>query len=308
MALWLIFIVAAPLHAWLAVPRVDAAPPPPRPAAGSGSNYLLVGSDGRDDLTPEQRRRLGTGMAQGQRTDSIMIVHVPARGGQRAIISIPRDSYLPIPGHGSNRINAAFAFGGPRLLIQSLEQATGLRIDGYAEIGFAGFADVVDSLGGVRICVPFDMNDPKAHINLRKGCQVLDGPNALGFVRARYSDPRGDIGRAERQRQFLGAIMAEAASPSTVLIPWRWWRFTHAASNGVALGQDTSMWGVLQVLLAMRGMGNDSTLSLKVPIASLNHQTSVGSTVLWDSEQAQRLFDMLRRGDPLTKDTAPTGS
>lgn len=308
LALWLAFIVAAPLHAWFTVPRVDAAPPPPRPADGSGSTYLLVGSDGRENLTPEQRRRLGTGMAQGQRTDSIMLVHVPSGGGPRAVISVPRDSYVAIPGHGSNRVNAAFAFGGPRLLIQTLEQATGLRIDGYAEIGFVGFADVVDSLGGVRICVPFDMNDPKAHINLTKGCQVLDGPNALGFVRARYSDPRGDIGRAERQRQFLGAIMSEAATPSTVLIPWRWWRFTHAASNGVTLGEDTSMWGVLQVLLAMRGMGNDSTLSLKVPVANLNHQTSVGSTVLWDTQQAKRLFDMIRRGEPLTKDTAPAGS
>ncbi len=119
---------------------------------------------------------------------------------------------------------------------------------------------------GVDICVPFDMDDKKAHINLKKGCQTLDGKEALGFVRARYSDPRGDIGRAERQRQFLGAIMKGAATPSTVLNPFRYWSFTHTSARAVGVGKDTTMREAASILFAMRGASNDSTLSLTVPL------------------------------------------
>ena len=298
LAAWLVFLVATPLIAWLRIERVDASPDA-RAASSSGTTYLLVGNDGRGDLSPEERRRLGTGSSEGQRTDSIILVHVPSTGGPRALISIPRDSFLEIPGQGSNKVNAAFAIGGPELLVQTLEQRTGLRIDGYAEIGFAGFAGVVDSLGGVEICVPFDMDDPKAHINLKEGCQLLDGPTSLGYVRARYSDPRGDLGRAERQRQFLGAIMDRAATPSTVLLPWRWWGFTQSAASGMAIGDNTSMIDMAQILLTMRGVSGGSTLSLQVPVANTNAQTSAGSSVLWDDAAADRLFQQLRDGEPL---------
>ncbi|MDO5502399.1 MAG: LCP family protein [Actinomycetia bacterium] len=297
-AAWLAFLVAAPLFAWFRMDRIDAAPDT-RASASSGSTFLLVGNDGRGTLTPEERRRLGTGSTEGQRTDSIILVHIPSGDGPRALISIPRDSYLQIPGSGANKVNAAFAIGGAELLVQTLEQRTGLRIDGYAEIGFGGFANVVDSLDGVEICVPFDMDDPRAHINLQAGCQRLDGPTALGYVRARYSDPRGDLGRAERQRQFLGAIMDRAATPATVLVPWRWWNFTQSASGGMAIGENTSMLDMAQILLTMRGVSGGSTLSLQVPVASMNHQTSAGSAVLWDDAAADRLFEQIRTGQPL---------
>jgi LCP family protein required for cell wall assembly len=281
------------------VSRVDDTPAGDRPTGGKGRNYLLVGSDSRAGMSAEQRKKLHTGVFEGQRTDSIILVHVPDGDGKAALISIPRDSYMPIPGHNSNKVNAAFAFGGPKLLIETLEQVTGLRIDGYLEIGFGGFASVVDSLGGVNICVPFDMNDKRAHINLKKGCQTLDGANSLGYVRARYSDPRGDIGRAARQRQFLAAIMKGAATPGTVLNPFRYWSFTHAATSAVQVGQDTSMRDASKILLAMRGVSNDSALSLTVPIQSMNYQTSAGSSVKWDTERAKALFTMLRNDEPL---------
>ena len=298
LAAWLVFLVATPIIAWLRIDRVDATPEATVPSS-SGSTYLLVGNDGRGDLSPEEQARLGTGSDAGQRTDSIILVHVPSGDGPRALISIPRDSFLSIPGHGENKVNASFALGGPELLVETLEQRTGLRIDGYAEIGFAGFAGVVDSLGGVEICVPFPMDDPRANINLAEGCQVLDGPNALGYVRARYSDPRGDLGRAERQRQFLGAIMDRAATPQTVLIPWRWWGFTQAASDGMAIGDETSMVDMVQILLTMRGVSSGQTLSLEAPVANMNAQTSAGSAVLWDDAAADRLFQELRDGEPL---------
>ena len=298
-AAWLGFMIFTPLHAWNSVTKVDTTPAGSRPADSKGFNYLLVGSDSREGLTAAQRKEYATGKAAGRRTDSIILVHVPQGGGKPALISIPRDSYVPIPGHASNKINAAFAFGGPKLLVETVEQVTDLHVDGYVEIGFAGFASVVDSVGGVDICVPFRMNDKKAGINLRKGCQVLDGKNALGYVRARYSDPRGDIGRAERQRQFLAAIMKKALTPSTVLVPTRYWSFSHASAKGLIVGEDTSMRDASRVLLAMRAVSNDNGLSLVVPLSSLNYQTSAGSAVKWDTARAKALFTLLRNDTPL---------
>lgn len=303
---WLAFMVLTPLHAWSQVTKVDTAPEGERPAGGKGYNYLLVGSDSREGLTDEQKKEYATGSAEGRRTDSIILVHVPQGGGKPALISVPRDSFVPIPGKDSNKINAAFAFGGPKLLVNTVEQVTDLRIDGYVEIGFAGFASVVDSLGGVDLCVKFPMDDKKAGINLEKGCQTLDGKNALGYVRARYSDPRGDIGRADRQRQFLAAIMKKAATPSTVLIPTRYWGFTHASAEGLIVGEDTSVVDAGRVMMAMRAVSRDEGLSLVVPIQSENYQTSAGSAVKWNTERAKALFTMLRNDEPLEQ--APPGT
>ncbi len=303
---WVAFTVWAPWHAWSTVTRVDTTPPGDRPPPADGHTYLLVGSDSREGLTAEQKRALGTGSAEGRRTDTIILVHVPSGSGKASLISIPRDSYLPIPGNGENKVNAAFAIGGPKLLVHTVEQATGLPIDGYVEIGLGGFANVVDSLGGVYLCVPRDIQDEKAHIDLKKGCQTLDGPTALGYVRARYSDPKGDIGRAERQRQFLGAVMKQAATPSTVLVPWRWWSFTHAAAGNLVVGEDTTLIDAYRVLSALRGVSSGDTLSLVVPLASTNTTTSAGSSVIWNQQRAGELFAMLRDGTPL--DAPPPGT
>jgi anionic cell wall polymer biosynthesis LytR-Cps2A-Psr (LCP) family protein len=125
-------------------------------------------------------------------------------------------------------------------------------------------------------------------------------------VRARYSDPKGDIGRAERQRQFLGAVVKKAATPSTVLVPWRWWGFTHAAASAVLVGQDTGLVDAYRILSTMRAVSNDGALSLVVPISDPNATTSAGSSVLWDDKRAAELFTMLRDGTPL--DAPPPGT
>ena len=297
---WLAFVVLTPAHAWSQVTREDTTPTGDRPTDADGSTYLLVGSDSREGLTAQEREALGIGgNAKGRRTDSIILVHTPSGAGKPVLISIPRDSYLPIPGERDNKVNAAFAIGGPALLAATLEQATGLPIDGYVEIGLGGFAGVVDGLGGVEVCVARDIQDDKADIDLSKGCQVLDGKNALGYVRARYSDPKGDLGRAERQRQFLGAVMKQAATPSTVLIPWRWWGFTHTAASSVIVGEDTSLLDSFRILSTMRKVSSDEALSLVVPLSSTNTTTRAGSSVIWDDERAEELFTMLREGQPI---------
>ena len=299
---WIGFMVWVPMQAWGAVNKVDNIPDGERPTDTSGYNYLLVGSDSREGLTKEQRKKYATGNAAGNRTDTIMLVHVPESGGKPVMVSLPRDSYVPIPGHGSNKINAAYSIGGPKLLTDTVEQVTGIHIDGYIEIGLGGFASVVDSVGGVDICVARDMLDKKAGIDLKKGCQTLDGGNALGYVRSRYEDPLGDIGRAARQRQFLGALMKKAATPSTVLIPWRYKSFADASAAGLAVGQETGITDAVRVLQAMRAVSNDEGLSLSVPTSDLAYRTSAGAlAVKWDTERAKALFRALKDDEPLTE-------
>ncbi len=305
-------MVWVPVHAWNSVTRIDATPSGSRPAPGKGHNYLLVGSDSRAGLSAAQRKEYRTGEDVGQRTDSIILVHVSS-SGKSSLISIPRDSYVPIPGHQPNKINAAYSFGGAKLLVQTVEQVTDLRIDGVLEIGFAGFADLVDSVGGVWICVPFDMDDKDAGINLKKGCQTLDGKNALGYVRARHSDPRGDIGRAARQRQFLAAIMKKVATPSTFLIPTRYYHTMMSIASSVRVSDDMSMRQAESILQTLRGTSSGKTLSYTVPLATWSYYTAnAGSAVKWDTELATQLFRDLRDDKTLTKapphtDGNPTG-
>ncbi|EWT00210.1 transcriptional regulator [Intrasporangium oryzae NRRL B-24470] len=300
---WLVWV---PMNAWNAVARVDNIPDGTRPVDTSGYNYLLVGSDSREGLTQAQRKALATGSAEGKRTDTIMLVHVSESGGKPVMVSLPRDSFVPIPGHGSNKINAAYAFGGAKLLTTTVENVTGIHIDGYVEIGLGGFASVVDSLGGVDICVPRNMKDPKAGIDLKKGCQTLNGPNALGYVRSRYEDPMGDIGRAARQRQFLGALMKKAATPSTVLVPWRYKSFSDSAALGLVVGDQTGLMDAVRVLQAMRAVSNGQGLSLSVPTSDLSYRTYAGLAIKWDTERARALFAALKNDEPLTEPPAGT--
>ena len=298
---WVALIAWAGFAGWGQVHRVDAMPTSAgRPSPGSGTNYVLVGSDSRVGLTKAQRKALATGTAVGQRTDSIMLVHLPAGGGEPTLVSLPRDSYVPVPGHGSNKINASYSIGGPKLLIDTIEQVSGLHVDGYVEIGFGGFASVVDSLNGVNMCLKKPMKDKKAGINLKAGCQDLDGKNALGYVRARYSDPLGDFGRVQRQRQFLGALLAKASSPVNVLLPWRLHSIATAGGNALAVGQDESAIEVAKVMLAIRAIGQGSGSSVTVPVSDPNLQTAAGSAVKWDTPKAKQLFADLRNDTPLT--------
>lgn len=308
LVLVLVYLLGVPLLAYREVTRVDATPDGERPGAGKGSNYLLLGTDSREGLTAEQQEELATGSeadAAGNRSDTIMILH-RSTSGPSSLISIPRDSYVEIPGHGRNKINAAFALGGPELMAATIEHSTGLRLDGYLEIGFGGFAGIVQALGGVHICVETPMDDPMAGIDLQAGCQDLSGPQALGYVRSRYVDPRGDIGRAERQRQFLSAVVKKIARPATILWPPTYWEVTHAGARGVRIGEDTSMLDTARLLMTMRSVSSGDGHSLVVPLRTLSLQTSAGVAVQWDRERALALFEALKRDDPLTAPPAGT--
>lgn len=293
---WMLFMVGTPVYAMLSTSRVEAAssgvPLPNQP----GTTVLLVGSDAREDLTDEQRRELGTGSTEGQRTDTMMLLHRPAQG-QPVLLSLPRDSLVEIPGHGSNRLNAAFSFGGAPLLVETVEKATGIQVDGYLEIGFVGVVDLIDAVGGVEVCPENPIKDRDSHLDIPAGCQILDGVTGLGYVRMRKADPRGDLGRVERQREVIGQITQRALSPLTLLNPVSYWRLNMAAAHTLRRGDNTSFAELGATALGFVAVTRGEGLSLTVPVADANHVTDVGSTLLWDEEEAKRIFDALASGD-----------
>ncbi|GGB38767.1 hypothetical protein GCM10011492_31920 [Flexivirga endophytica] len=308
-ALWLALLIWAGLSAWGHVKKVDAFPSGDRPAGGKGTNVLLVGSDSRAGLSAEDGRKLGTGGSNvgggTSRTDSIMVLHMPD-SGKPTLVSFQRDSWVSIPGHGQGKINSSFSIGGPKLLVQTVEQASGLHIDNYMEIGFGGFAGVVDSVGGVRMCLKQDVNDKDAHINLKKGCQNLDGKNALGYVRSRHAFATGDLARAEHQREFLAALMKKIASPTNLLLPWKLKSVGSAGAKGVAVNKGMSPIQALKIMWALKGISNGG-ISVQVPVANPNYFAPDGeSAVLWDKARATKLFDDLNNDRPVTAPT--TGS
>ncbi|WP_422743895.1 LCP family protein [Mycobacterium sp. WMMD1722] len=277
---------------------------PDRPAAARGTTWLLVGSDSRAGLDPEQQAELATGGEVGNgRTDTIMLVHLPGpfSDAPTTLVSIPRDSYVSIPGYGEDKINAAFALGGAPLLAQTVEEATGLHLDHYAEVGFDGFAALVDAVGGVTMCPAEPIDDPLAGINLPAGCQKLDGRTALGFVRTRAT-PRADLDRMVHQREFMSALLHRVADPWVLLNPLRWVPMAHAVGSTLTVDEGAHLWDLARLGWGLRGDVTTTT----VPIGEFTDGAS-GSVVVWDSDAAARLFGALADDSAVPADVLDAG-
>lgn len=298
-AVVLLYPIVLATLAWTGLTRIAAMPTSDRPVDSPGTTFLVIGSDSRQDLSRDERARLGTGQATGIRTDTMMLLHL-ATDGSAVLVSIPRDSYVPIPGHGKDKINAAYSYGGPKLTVRTVEQATGLRIDDFVMTGLGSFANVVDAVGGVRVCPKTAIKDAKAHINVPKGCQTMNGPTALGYARARYSDPRGDLGRVERQREVLAAIASKTLSPSVLAVPWRAAPAARAGGKALTVDEGTTPWGLGRFVLGMRRVSGGDGVRMTVPIADPDLSTPSGSAVKWDSGQADRLFRAIKANDLTT--------
>jgi LCP family protein required for cell wall assembly len=258
----------------------------------AGTNWLIAGDDSRNGISRSQRASLHLGSQGANASDSLMLLHTGA--GKPVLISIPRDSYVSIPGHGQNKINAALAIGGPTLLVQTIEQVTGLRIDHYMGIGFGGLADVVNKVGGVRICLPNAVKDAASGVNLKAGCQNLNGKQAVAFVRDRHSFATSDLQRIQDQRAFLQALLSKATSPGVYLNPFTALPFGSSAAGSVSVDKGTSLYALFQVAFALRGPQTGT-----VPIANANFPTSAGDAVLWNRTQALQLFNALKAGKPV---------
>ncbi len=260
-------------------------------AAGTpGATYLLAGSDERPADEAD-----GT---QGARSDTIMLLHVPPHG-PAALISLPRDSYVTIPGHGEDKLNAAYAIGGPGLLVATVEQLTGLTVDHYVEVGFGGVEGVVDSLGGVELCSDLNLPTPaKSGLVWSPGCHLTTGAVALQFSRERYADPQGDVGRAERQRQVIQKVASSAASPRTLVDPARQVRLVRAGTDALSVDESANVLTLARVALAFRSATGPGGITGTPPIKSLDYRPGhVGSTVLLDPDTTPTFFAQIAAGD-----------
>ncbi|MDJ0394345.1 LCP family protein [Rhodococcus sp. G-MC3] len=267
-----------------------------------GTNWLLVGSDSRAGLTPDQEAALATGGETGpSRTDTIIVIHIPSGGGATTMVSLPRDSYVSVPGNGQDKLNASFAIGGPPLLVQTVEGATGLKMDHYAEIGFGGFAGIVDALGGVDVCVQNAISDPLAGIDLPAGCQELEGSQALGFVRSRAT-ALADLDRMNNQRQFMSALLSKATSPSTFLNPFRLWPLVKDTASSLSVDEGDHIWNLASLAWAMRG----DLVTTTVPVAGFE-DTEVGNVLLWDSDRASQFFGALAEDRQIPEELRTAG-
>ncbi|MDO8147958.1 LCP family protein [Isoptericola sp. b515] len=254
-----------------------------------GTTYLLAGSDARGSGGVDD----GT---SGARTDTIMVLHSP-RSGPASLISIPRDTYAEIPGEGANKINAAYAWGGPPLLVETVEGLTGLIVDHYAEVGFGSLEEIVDAVGGVELCYDETVQDKRSELDWEAGCHVADGATALAFSRMRYSDPKGDIGRAERQRQVIGAVADTAVQPGVLLNPLDQVQLVDAGTGALVVDEDTGIVDLGRLALAFRAATGPEGVTGTPPIESPNYQPGgVGSTVLLSDDADQFWLDV-RDGD-----------
>lgn len=268
------------------------------PVSGGQRNILLVGSDDREGLTAKQRKLLGTGNFEGTRTDTILLLSI--NGSRGAMLSFPRDLYVERCDGTTGRINAAYGIGGPTCLVETVSKVSGIPITQYMEVDFLGFHDIVEAVGGVRICLDEAISDRDAHIDLPKGCQRLNGKESLGFVRVRKID--NDLGRIERQQRFMKELAKQAARPSTVLNPFK--LFSTANAVGRALTADKGF-GVIDLAALGRAgaaMGRSKFPTMAVPAdpASIG-----GAAVLTVNDKAaQPIFDSFLDGSVLDQTTS----
>jgi LCP family protein required for cell wall assembly len=265
----------------------------PTAFTSAGTNWLIAGSDSRGGLTAAQENQLALGRdITGGRSDTIMLLHLPANGTRPTLVSIPRDSYVSIPGNGYNKINAAYAIGGPKLLIATVQQATRLPINHFMSIGFGGLVSVVNDVGGVRMCLKAPMKDPKAGLNLKAGCQTLNGDQALGFVRTR-AFAEGDLQREQDQRVLLKGILSKMTSAGTLANPFAIVPAANGAASAISVDQGTGLSSLVSVAFALR-----DPVTTTVPFGHFA-TTNAGSVVVWDTTAAKQFFNDLAHDQAL---------
>jgi len=286
-------------------------------------NYLLVGSDTREGLTKAELKALrvgSTATAAGGRSDTMLLVHISKDRDKAYLVSFPRDSLVTIPAHLStngktqiparqNKLNAAFSFGGAPLLIETIESETNLKIDHYIEVSFAGFAGIVNALGGIEVCTKVDIDDPKSHLVLSAGTHTLDGIEALKYVRTRDFDGRGDIGRMQRQQQFMSSVLNKATSTGVLLNPIKIVNFMNAAISTVKMDENLSKEDLLNLAKQMRGLSSGNVRTLTVPLSTANGRAAgVGSVVIWDEALSADLWTRIRNDAALVDEVTPSPS
>jgi LCP family protein required for cell wall assembly len=269
-------------------------------------NILVAGIDERTGLTRRQQLLLHVGASSGEtNTDTLMVVHVPADHREVEVVSLPRDSWVSVPGHGMNKINAALGLGGPQLMVNTVEQSTGLQINDYVEVNFLGFVKVIDALGGVNICLPYAVDDPDSGLHISAGRHHVSGITALEYARDRHSFPTSDLARIQDQQHLIATALAEGISSGTLTNPGRLSSFLSAASGAIKVDQG---FNVVSLADQLRGISASDITFTTVPLSNPNYMTPTGqSAVLWNNAEATALFTGLKN-DKAPAAPAPSAS
>lgn len=270
------------------------------PVSSDTRNFLLVGTDSRENLPDDFEGKFGD--FSGERTDVIMVAHVA--NGRAQLLSIPRDLRVEIPGRGTDKINAAFVFGGPDLLVETIQQNLDIPINHYVEIDFVGFANTVDALGGVTMTFPYDSRDLKSGFEIEAGTHTLNGEQALAFARSRSFEelqPDGwttvegnDIGRTGRQQELLLTMLNQAKSPSSAFnLPGFVSSFARQirTDSGVGVGTMVELGG--NVL----GLQDGSIEAVTLPVTSLSEG---GVSYVVTTDASQGVIFQFNEGQPLS--------
>ncbi len=293
------------------IPRVDV-PSLVGDRDGGVMNVLLVGSDSRDRLEGKEALQAGKGSVSGQRSDTIMVLHIDPQQEQAAILSIPRDLYVPIAGEGySDRVNAAFALGGAQGLIETIQQSLGITINHYVEVDFVGFKDIVDAVGGVKLYLPAWVRDFTSGLDLHEiGCVEVDGTQGLAWVRSRNfeyllpdgltwtTDPRADLGRIERQQDFIRRMLKKALS-SGITNPLQLNKLIGIGVRDVTLDETLSTKDITTLARRFNNLDADSVALLTLPTTP--DDIDGASVLLLREDEAQPYLDRINglEGAPL---------
>ncbi|MFC9244445.1 LCP family protein [Streptomyces sp. NPDC057136] len=284
--------------------------------SGTGTNILLMGTDSRDTITEQQKKKYRLGGQGCDCSDTMMLVHIAQDRERVSVVSIPRDSLAELPAHTDRRtgesheahlakINAAHAEGGGDLAMRTVEAKTGLDIDRFLAVDFSRFMKSVDELRGVDVCTATPLRDPSTGLDLAAGTHHLGGGDSLRYARSRKVDNAADFGRMQRQQRFLVSFVKEMRNDGTL----------HSAARlkelaGVLLSADRTEKALTPLeLVSLAGDLRQITLSslefATVPISDFDADVEgVGSTLVWDETRAAVVFDTLRRDRPLTEATA----
>jgi LCP family protein required for cell wall assembly len=278
------------------------------PADDGADDYLVVGSDTRTDaqgnpLPASVLAQLKTEAADGVNTDTIILLRVPKDGSKGYAISIPRDTYVAIPGYREDKINAAYGVTkyrtaerlraegkkdraeiervsdteGRSVLAQSVQNLTGVRVDHFAEVNLYGFYLLTKAIGGVTVCLNHGTSDPNSGANFRKGVQTISGGSALAFVRQRDGLPRGDLDRIVRQQVFLGSAMQQLLSAGTLTDQAKLTALTDAASKSIIVSPGLD---ILTLARHLSSMASGKIEFVTIPVVAVGARNDRGQSII----------------------------
>ncbi|MGW4647751.1 LCP family protein [Kitasatospora sp. NPDC004289] len=263
----------------------------PKPVPNSGQTFLLVGLDARTD--PTAKAKAPVWKAGAARSDTMMLLHVSADRKGASLVSLARDTWVDVPGHGKAKLNAAYAYGGPALMVETIQNLTGIRIDHLAVIDWNGFRSLTDAVGGVDITIPQTIEGKGEARQWDAGTHHMDGATALLYVRERYGLPGGDLDRTRRQQYFLRALMQQTLESGTLGNPGKLRGLLGAVGEVVSVDDRLSNSDLYELAWSMRGLRGDGVRFMNAPFGGFGDEGGQ-SVVYLDRRAAEPLWEAMR--------------